>query len=403
MALIVQKYGGTSLGTTEKIKNVAQRIIERKKEGNQIVVIVSAMGKTTDQMISLMNEVTENPEPREYDQFISTGENVSASLMAMAIQTAGDKAVSLTGWQAGVVTEDHNKSAKILEIHSKRIKKELDQDKVVIITGFQGINSIEDITTIGRSGSDTSAVAVAVGLKAEACEIYTDVEGVFSTDPRLVPEATKLDHISHEEMLEMASLGAGVLHPRSVEVGLNHNMNIVVRDAHSKKEGTIVTQAKIEKDSAISGVAFDDKSAKISILKVPDIPGMAGKLFGALSDEKINIDMIVQSTHEEEGKNDISFTVDAVNFKKGIEVTEKISKEIGAESVSGDENVAKVSIVGVGMISTPGIAARMFATLAQEKINIDMISTSEIKVSCIIKKSEMKKAVKALHKELIEK
>jgi len=402
MSLIVQKYGGTSVGTVDKIKAVAERIIKTKRAGNQIVVIVSAMGKTTDQMIGLMNQINPEPNPREYDQFISTGENVSAALLTMAIHAFGEEATSLSGWQAGVITEDHNSRAKILSIEPKRIKQELKHEKIVIVTGFQGINSKGDITTIGRSGSDTSAVAIAAGLHADKCEIYTDVEGVFSTDPRMVSEAVKLDHISHEEMLEMASLGAGVLHPRSVEVGLNHKMDIVVRDAHSEKEGTIVTQKKIEGDSAISGIAFDDKSSKISILKVPDVPGMAGKLFGALAEAQINVDMIVQSTHEEEGKNDISFTIPESDYEKGLEITKKIGEEIGAPTVSGDKEVAKISIIGVGMISTPGVAASMFNTLAQEGINIDMISTSEIKVSCIISLADMKKAVKALHKDLIE-
>lgn len=399
MALIVQKYGGSSVGTPEKMKNVAKRIIATQKAGNEVVVIVSAMGSTTDDMIGKMKQMVSTPDPREYDQYISVGENISAALLAMTIQSFGEKAISLTGFQAGVFTEDTPVKAKILSIDPTRIQKELKAGKIVVITGFQGYNSIGDITTIGRSGSDTSGVAIAVGLKADKCEIYTDVDGVYSTDPRIVPNAVKVEELNHEEMLEMASLGALVLHPRSVEIGKRHDMDIVVRNSHNTNPGSVITQRVIEKKGAVTGIAADDDCSKISVLKVPDVPGIAARLFGALAQAAINVDMIVQSTHENIGLNDISFTVPRDDYEKAMEVAGGVFTET---KVTGEKEVGKVSIVGVGMISTPGIAAKMFKGLSDEKINIDMISTSEIKVSCIVKLTELKKAVQKLHKVFIE-
>jgi aspartate kinase len=406
MEVIVHKYGGTSVGTPEKIKNVARRIKEVKDNDYEVVVIVSAMGEETDELISLMHRVTDNPEPREYDMLVSTGEQVSAALLAMALHAQGCPAVSLTGGQAGVVTEDIYQKARIKEIKLDRIKKELKDGKVVVVTGFQGVDSQGDIITIGRGGSDTSAVAIAAALKAKVCEIYTDVDGVYTTDPRICPEARKLRYISYEEMLELASLGAQVLHPRSVECASIYNMVIHLRSSTKEIEGTYIMSperiieegGKMEKKEAVRGIALDENIAKIGIFKVPDKPGTAAKLFGALAAEKINVDMIVQSIHTAGTQADMAFTVDKPDLKKAVAITEKIAKELGAEGVTSDPDVSKVSLVGIGMVSQPGTASKMFAALAAEKINIQMISTSEIKISCIIKAEQGKHAVQLLHK-----
>lgn len=306
MALIVQKYGGTSVGTIEKIQNVAKKVITEKNKGNQLVVVVSAMGPTTDVLIGKLKELTGgNYDPREYDAVVSIGENESAALLAQAIICQGEKAVSLTGWQAGIRTEDSHMKCKIIDVNAKRIKQELAQDKIIIVTGFQGLNSNGDVTTIGRGGSDTSAVVIAAALKADVCEIYTDVDGVYTTDPRVVPEARRLESISHEEMLEMASLGAGVMHPRAVECAKVNNMTIAVKHSHKEGKGTLITMVG-EKLNTVSGVASDDDVAKIGVMHVPDVPGMAAKLFGTLAQSKINVDVIVQSIHQEVQKNDIS-------------------------------------------------------------------------------------------------
>jgi len=414
MSIIVHKYGGTSVGTPEKIKNVARRVYKVKKQGHEVVVIVSAMGHTTDELIELMHKVTGNPDPREYDMLVSTGEQVSAALLAMALQAMDCPAISLTGGQAGVVTEDIYKKARIKEIKLDRIKKELKAGRVAVITGFQGIDSKGDIITIGRGGSDTSAVAVAAALKADVCDIYTDVDGVYTTDPRIVPEARKLKHISYEEMLELASLGAQVLHPRSVECASIYNMVIHLRSSMKEDEGTYIMSAeqiekalrqaqgkevgKMEKKEAVRGIALDENIAKVGILKVPDRPGIAAKLFGALAEEKINVDMIIQSIHSGGAQADMAFTVDRTDMKKAVEVTEKVAKELKAEGVISDSDVCKVSLVGIGMVSQPGTASKMFEALASEKINIQMISTSEIKISCVIKAEQGKRAVQILHK-----
>lgn len=399
MEVIVHKYGGTSVGTPEKIKNVARRVKKVRDEGYEVVVIVSAMGHTTDELINLMHKVTDNPDPREYDMLVSTGEQVSAALLTMALQDLGCPAISLTGGQAGVVTEDIYKKARIKHIHLERIKEELKKGKVVVITGFQGIDSKGDIITIGRGGSDTSAVAIAAALKAKVCDIYTDVDGVYTTDPRIVPEARKLKYISYEEMLELASLGAQVLHPRSVECASIYGIVIHLRSSFKEDEGTLIKEAsKMEKKEAVRGIALDENIAKIGILKVPDKPGIAARLFGALAEESINVDMIVQSIHSAGTQADIAYTVDRPEMKKAVEVTQKVAKELKAESVISDADVCKVSLVGIGMISQPGTASRMFEALAAEKINIQMISTSEIKISCVIKKEEGKRAVQILHK-----
>jgi aspartate kinase len=398
MSIIVHKYGGTSVGTPEKIKMVARRVKKVKGQGNDVVVIVSAMGHTTDELIALMHRVSENPHPREYDQLISTGEQVSAALLSMAINDLGCPAVSLTGGQAGVVTEAIYKKARIKDVKLDRIKKELKAGKVVVITGFQGVDSRGDIITIGRGGSDTSAVAIAAALKAEVCDIYTDVDGVYTTDPRIVPEARKIKSVSYEEMLELASLGAQVLHPRSVECASVYGMVIHLRSSLHDREGTYIREgSKMEKKEAVRGIALDENIAKVGILKVPDRPGTAARLFGALAEEKINVDMIVQSIHSQGTQADMAFTVDRPELKKTVEVTRKVAREIKAEEVISDSDVCKVSLVGIGMVSQPGTASKMFETLAKNKINIQMISTSEIKISCVVKASEGKKAVQVLH------
>ncbi len=399
MEVIVHKYGGTSVGTPEKIKNVARRVKKVKDEGYEVVVIVSAMGHTTDELIDLMHKVTDNPDPREYDMLVSTGEQVSAALLAMALQSMGCPAVSLTGGQAGVVTEDIYKKARIKEVKLDRLKKELKTGKVVVITGFQGVDSKGDIITIGRGGSDTSAVAIAAALKAQVCDIYTDVDGVYTTDPRICPEARKLKYVSYEEMLELASLGAQVLHPRSVECASVYGITIHLRSSTKEDEGTYIEEAsKMEKKEAVRGIALDENIAKIGILKVPDRPGTAARLFGALAAEKINVDMIVQSIHSAGTQADMAFTVDRPELKKAVEVTERIAKELKAEGVVSDSDICKVSLVGIGMVSQPGAASRMFEALSAEKINIEMISTSEIKISCVVRKEQGKKAVQVLHK-----
>jgi len=399
MALIVHKYGGTSVGTPEKIKNIAKKLKGLKEEGNQLVVIVSAMGHTTDELIGLMNKVSEAPDHREYDMLISTGEQVSASLMAMALIDVGCPAVSLTGGQAGVVTEDIYKKARIKHVHLDRLKTELKAGKVVVITGFQGIDSKGDIITIGRGGSDTSAVAIAAALKADVCDIYTDVDGVYTTDPRIVSDARKIKYISYEEMLELASLGAQVLHPRSIECASIYNMVIHLRSSKKDDEGTYIKEAtKMENKKAVRGIALDDNIAKVGVLKIADKPGIAAKLFGALAAEKINVDMIVQSVHSKGALADMAFTVERPELKKAVQVAEKVAKELDSEGVVSDSEVCKISLVGIGMVSQPGTAAKMFDTLSAEKINIQMIATSEIKISCVIKKEQGKKAVQILHK-----
>ncbi|MFA5927680.1 MAG: aspartate kinase [Candidatus Margulisiibacteriota bacterium] len=398
MGLVVQKFGGSSVGDVQKIKNVARRILDEYKKGNSMVVIVSAMGKTTDDLIKLAKEINPNPPAREMDALMATGEKVSAAMMAMAIAAEGIGAVSLTGQQAGVFTETVHNKARILEIDPERIEKELARSRVVIVAGFQGINEYGDITTIGRGGSDTSAVAIAAALKADYCEIFTDVDGVYTADPFEVKGARKLSEISYEEMLELASLGAGVLHPRAVEVAQFHNVVIHVRSSFNNNQGTFVKEAnKMERKKAVTGVAHDKDVAKITIYAMPDKPGTAGKLFSKLGEAKINVDVIVQSSHQQQNTNDITFTVPRGDLDQALKITEALSKEVGAGGVNSDAKVSKVSIVGVGMISTPGVAAKMFATLGSAGVNIDLISTSEIKVSCVVAEKDVDKAVQAVH------
>jgi aspartate kinase len=395
--IIVQKYGGTSVGSIEKIKNVATRVLSDYKKGKQMVVIVSAMGKFTDELVSLAKEINPNPSGREYDILLSTGEGMSAALLAMAIQEKGVDSISLSGRQAGVYTEDVHNKARILELKPERISAELGVGKIVIVTGFQGVNSQDDVTTIGRGGSDTSAVVIAGALNAERCEIYTDVDGVYTTNPSLIPDAKKLPEISYEEMLELASLGAGVLHPRAVEGAKSYGLDLHVRSSYNLNEGTIVKgRDKMEINNPVTGIAYDENTAKIAILGLPDQPGIAGDLFKRLAEDMINVDTIVQS-NQANGQNDIAFTVSEDDFDKASTITEDFSNGIGAKKVIHEKDVTKVSIVGVGMVSSPGVAAQMFALLGAEKINIDLITTSEIKVSCIIASTDTKKAVSILH------
>ncbi|MCX5749640.1 MAG: aspartate kinase [Candidatus Saganbacteria bacterium] len=402
MPIVVQKYGGTSVGSAEKIKNVAKRVVKTKKAGNDVVVIVSAMGHTTDELISLLKQITSDPDPREYDMLISTGEQVSAALLASAIIELGEKAISLTGGQAGVITEDIPSKARIKDVKFQRLKKEIAEGKIVVVTGFQGVDSKGDITTIGRGGSDTSAVVIAAALKADVCEIYTDVDGIYTADPRIVPDAKKLDRIAHEEILELASAGAGVMHPRSVECGKIYGINIHVRSSLNENEGTMITTLspkevkEMEKRGLVTGVAHDENVAKIGVLQVPDKPGIASKIFTALAESNISVDMIIQSIH---GGNvaDMAFTVAHSDLKKALEVVNGVAKKIGAKEVVSDDSVAKISLVGIGMVGAPGVAAKMFESLAKNDINIQMISTSEIRISCVVDEKLAKKAVQVLH------
>lgn len=398
MTLIVQKYGGSSVATPDRIKAVAARIVATKRAGAQVVAVVSAMGDTTDELLALARLVHETPPRRELDMLLATGEQTSCALLAMAIDALGEAAVALTGPQVGIITDNFHTRAKILRIDPGRVRRELARDKIAIVAGFQGLSHDEaDITTLGRGGSDTTAVALAAALNADVCEIYTDVEGVFTADPRVVPTARKLRDISYGEMLEMASLGALVLQPRSVEVASQYGVTIHVRSSFSDKEGTYVRGDKtMERDMMVVGVAHDTNVAKVVITDVPDRPGVAHQLFSALADEQINVDMIVQTTKREH-HTDMLFTVTRDDLPKTLEVTEQVASELGASGVLHATDVGKVSIVGAGMMSNPGVAARMFQALAENGINIQVISTSEIKVSCLINLDDVPTAVRAIH------
>ncbi|MEG6521196.1 aspartate kinase [Desulfotomaculum sp. 1211_IL3151] len=397
--LVVKKFGGSSVADPERIKRVANRIVDEHKKGNQVVVAVSAMGDTTDDLISLAKQVTNEPAEREMDMLLSTGEQVSIALLSMAIRDLGSDVISLTGGQVGIYTDDVHRKAKILKIETSRVKEELDQGRIVVVAGFQGIKSNRDITTLGRGGSDTTAVALAAALQADVCEIFTDVDGVYTADPRVVPEASKLQNISFDEMLELASLGAQVLHPRSVELAKQYGIPIHVRTSFDHREGTIVEEApNMENAPVVSGVAYDYNVAKIGLFDVPDQPGVAKKIFKALSAQNLNVDMIIQSAMRD-NVNDIGFTTTQDDLRKALQTIEAIQQEVGFRGYTHDEDVAKVSIVGAGMISHPGVAADMFEALADEDINLEMITTSEIKVSCVIKRADTVKAVQALHQK----
>lgn len=398
MALVVQKYGGSSVAEPELVKKVARRVAGCYEEGNQVVVVVSAPGDMTDELIALARRVSSNPPPREMDMLLSTGEQISIALLAMAIRDLGFPVVSLTGAQVGIVTDGVHTKAKILDVQLERLQKELSEGRIVVVAGFQGVTEENEITTLGRGGSDTTAVALAAALEADICEIYTDVEGVYTADPRVVPEARKLSCVSYDTMLELASLGAKVLQPRSVEYARQHNVRLHVRSSFSPDPGTIVEgEAVMEKSRPVSGVTYDTNVAKLAIFDVPDRPGIAYRLFSALAEKHINVDMIIQSAMRED-RNDISFTVAREDMLPAVEVLEQVNREIGAGGIAYQSGVAKVSIVGTGMITNPGVAAAMFGALAGENINIQMISTSEIKVSCVIDEREVERAVRAIHR-----
>lgn len=395
--LIVQKYGGSSVANPERIRRVARRAVAVRDEGHKIAVVVSAMGDTTDELVGLVKEITDSPEERELDMLLSTGEQVSIALLAMAISELGRPVISLTGAQAGIKTDNSHTKARISNIDTSRIQKEFSRNNIVVVAGFQGIDQFGNITTLGRGGSDTTAVALAVALKADLCEIYTDVDGVYTTDPRMVPEARKLDVISYDEMLELANLGAAVLHPRAVELAMKYKMPLVVRSSFNDNPGTLVREVnKMEKTLVVTGVVCDYNVAKIGLFNVMDKPGIAFTLFKALADEKINVDMIIQSAMRDD-RNDISFTCSRGDLKKALAVVDRLQPDIGADGYTFGDGVAKVSIVGAGMVSNPGVAAEMFEVMFKEGINLEMISTSEIKVSCIIRTEDSEKAVRALH------
>ncbi len=401
MALIVQKFGGSSVRDAERLFNVADIVTSTYKNGNDVVVVVSAQGDTTDDLIDKANEINPNASKREMDMLLSSGEQISASLLAMAIEKLGYPVVSLLGWQAGFTTSTSYGNARIKRVNPDRIKKELDKKNIVIVTGFQGVNRYDDMTTLGRGGSDTSAVAIAASMHADLCQIYTDVDGVYTADPRKVPGAKKLDYISYDEMLELATLGAQVLHNRSVEMAKKYHIELEVLSSLTRKPGTIVKEeAKMEK-MLISGVAKDDNIARISVIGVPDKPGLAFKIFSKLSAKNINVDIILQSIGRN-GTKDISFTVEKNKMADAIALLESYTEIIGATGIVTDDNVAKVSIVGAGMESHPGVAADMFEALWASNINIQMIATSEIKISVLIDKIDGQRAVQAIHAKFFE-
>jgi aspartate kinase len=397
VGLIVQKYGGSSVADAQKVRGVARRVVETAKAGHGVVVVVSAMGKTTDGLIRLAHEVTPTPPEREMDMLLATGEQVSIALLAMAIDAVGHKARSFTGEQAGIRTDAAHTRARIVGIDGDKVRRALDDGYVAIVAGFQGVTQEDDITTLGRGGSDLTAVALAAALRADVCEIYTDVDGVYTADPNIVPEAKKLDRISYDEMLEMASLGAKVLQSRSVEFAKKYGVPVHVRSTFKMDPGTLVTREEPNMEAVVvTGIAHDRGQAKVTIRGVPDRPGIAAQVFGTVSDHGIVVDMIVQNVSRD-GLSDISFTVPRADRPTVVATLEEVAKRIGAESVTYDDRIAKVSIVGVGMRSHSGVAARMFRALSREGVNIHMISTSEIAVSCVIEDKYVELAVRALH------
>ncbi len=399
MALVVQKYGGTSVGNPDRIKNVARRVLATQQAGNQVVVVVSAMSGVTDSLIKLAREIHEMPSEREMDVLLATGEQTTIALLAMAIHALGAKATSLTGAQAGIVTDRAHTKAKITNITPKRVHDLLNDGNVVIIAGFQGETPDQQITTLGRGGSDLSAIAIAAALKADICQIYTDVDGVYTADPRIVKDARKIPEISYDELLEMAALGSKVMQARSVEFAKKFNVVFEVRSSFNDNPGTIVkAETRSMEDVVIRGVAVDKKQAKVTVAHVPDKPGMASRIFRAVADANINVDVIVQNVSQA-GSTDITFTVGTDDLKKSLVALEKVAREVGASGVTAQDAIAKVSIIGVGMKSHPGIAADMFEVLAAQQINIGMISTSEIKISVVIDLKDADKAALVLHEK----
>ncbi len=401
MALIVQKYGGTSVADPDRMRNVAKHIAALRAQGTDVVAVVSAMGKATDNLVELARQVSSNPQGREMDMLLTTGERISMSLLCMALHDVGCDAMSFTGSQVGIITDTSHTKAKILEIKGDRVREALAAGKVAVVAGFQGVSTEREITTLGRGGSDTTAVALAAALKADACEIYTDVTGVFSADPRLVPQARKLKELSFDEMLEMAGAGSKVLALRSVEFARNHNVPIHVRSSFTWEEGTWVRGIDEERkrkmeEPIISGVVHDVGEAKMTLLGVPDRPGVSALLFESLAKANVNVDMIVQNTSID-GTTDISFTLPIGDIKIAEPILKKVGDEVGATGINKDENIVKLSLVGAGMKSSPGIAAKMFRVLADNGVNIEMISTSTIRISVVVERSQLEKAVRALH------
>ena len=398
MALVVQKYGGTSVGDLEKIKNVASRVLRTKNQGDQVVVVVSAMAGETDKLIRLAKQITPAPNEREMDVLVATGEQVSIALLAMTLRAMGADAKSYLAFQIKLATDSAFGKARITGIESDKILTDLKEGRIVVVAGFQGVDESDNITTLGRGGSDTTAVAIAAALKADLCEIYTDVEGVYTTDPNICPQARKLSKISYDEMLEMASLGAKVLQIRSVEFAKKYNVPIHVRSSFNDNPGTIVCKEEKEMEQVVvSGVTYNKNEAKIEIMHVPDVPGVAAKLFQPLADANIVVDMIIQTSSTTKGFADMAFTVTKADFAKTLQIVKDNLKTIGGEKVLSDQKISKVSIIGVGMRSHSSVAAKMFSALAKEGVNIHMISTSEIKISCIIDAKYTELAVQALH------
>lgn len=393
------KFGGTSVADAERLKRAARRIVAAREEGKNVVAVLSARGKTTDELVSLAAEMSDDPDPREMDMLLSTGERISCALCAMAINDLGHRAISLTGSQAGIVTDTSHTKARILDVRAERIRTALDLGQIVLVAGFQGVSTAQDVTTLGRGGSDTTAVALAAAVDADVCEIYTDVPGVFSADPRIVPDARKLDVVSFEEMLEMASSGAKVLQLRSVEYARNHGVRIHCRSSFDDSTGTfVVGEQETMEHPLITAVAHSTDEARLSLVGVPDEPGAAAKIFSALADANCNVDMIIQNEPLEEGrKAEVSFTVPRGDLRAAQEALEPIAAELGVESIDAVPEMGKVSIIGAGMKSHPGVAAKVFQVLAEEGINIEMISTSPIKISCVIAADQVPTAVRALH------
>ncbi|MCE1225563.1 MAG: aspartate kinase [Geobacteraceae bacterium] len=399
MALVVQKYGGTSVGTTDRIKNVAKRIIKTYEAGNEVVVVVSAMSGETNKLVALANEMMDIPDNREYDVVVATGEQVTIGLLSMYLKSLGYKAKSYMGWQVPIITDSTFAKARIESIDDTKVRADLKAGNIVVVAGFQGMDKEGNLTTLGRGGSDTSAVALAAALKADVCEIYTDVDGVYTTDPNVCKEARKVEKVSYDEMLELASLGAKVLQIRSVEFAKKFNVDIHVRSSLNENTGTMVTREDKDMEGIlVSGVAYDKNEAKIAVLGVPDKPGIAAKILTPLSDAAISVDMIVQNVSHD-GLTDFTFTVTKADLKKALLITNEAAKEVQAKEVQSDENISKISIVGLGMRSHAGVATRMFAVLAKNSINIGMISTSEIKVSVVIDEKYTELAVRVLHEE----
>jgi aspartate kinase len=399
VSIIVQKYGGTSVGDGDRIQAVADRIVRSREDGHDVVAVVSAMGHATDELIELAHRISPMPEPREFDMLLTAGERIAMSLVAIAVNARGCKAASYTGSQAGIITDTHHGRARIVEIRPKRIVESLEAGNVVILAGFQGLSTSYDITTLGRGGSDTTAVAMAAALGAEVCEIYTDVDGVFTADPRVVPQARKLDRITYEEMLELAASGAQVLQLRSVEYARRNGVRVHVRSSFNDEPGTwIVEEDEVDMEGAmISGVALDADEAKVTLVEVPDRPGIAATIFKSVAAEGVHVDMIVQNVSHD-GRTDLSFTVPQEDLPRLEPVIARVTEEIGAPRYSTDAGIAKVSLVGAGMRSNPGVAADMFDALAGEGINIEMISTSSIRVSCVVRAEDGERAVRTIHR-----